>query len=61
MFNSIVTDLEGFISYEDLSISEDPRKDNRVDWKETRYVYTKRIGNEVYDTPQCIRMCSIED
>lgn len=61
MFNTILINWDGFISYEDLSISEDYGKDNRIDWKETRYVCTKRIGNETYDVPQCIGMCSIED
>lgn len=61
MFNEIVANWKGFISYEDLSISEDYEKDNRIDWKEIRYVYTKRIGNKLYDIPQCIGMCSIED
>lgn len=61
MFNTIVINWDGFISYEDLSISEDYGKDNRIDWKETRYVCTKRIGNETYDMPQFIGMCSIED
>lgn len=61
MFNEIITNWKGFISYEDLSTSEDYEKDNRIDWKETRYVYTKRIGNELYVIPQCIGICSIED
>ena len=61
MFNAIVINWNGFISYEDLSISEDFGKDNRIDWKETRYVCTKRIGNEIYDISQCVGMCSIED
>lgn len=61
MFNAIVINWKGFISYEDLSISEDSGKDNRINWKETRYVCTKRIGDEIYDVPQCIGMCSIED
>ncbi|MBP0064980.1 hypothetical protein JYQ78_17580 [Anaerobutyricum hallii] len=61
MFKAIVINWNGFISYEDLSISEDSGKDNRIDWKETRYVCTKRIGDEVYDVLQCIGMCFIED
>lgn len=44
----------------DLSITENLGKDNRIDWKETRYVCTRRIGEDTYDTPQCIGMCSIE-
>ena len=61
MFNAIVEDWNGAISYEDLSITENLGEDKRTDWEETRHVCTKRIGNEVYDTPQCIGMCSLED
>lgn len=61
MFNAIVADWNGTISYEDLSVTENLGKDNRIDWKETRHVCAKQIGSEVYDTPQCIGMCSIED
>lgn len=46
---------------EDLSISGDQGKDPRICWKETRYVCTKRMGDTVYDTPQCIGMCSFEE
>lgn len=44
----------------DLSVSKESYKDDRIDWKETRYVRTRRMGNDIYDTPQCIGMCSIE-
>ena len=60
MYSYISNDWNGWISPEDLSISENMGKDSRIDWKETRYVCTRRIGNEVYDVPQCIGMCSIE-
>ena len=46
---------------EDLSIGESLGKDDRIDWKETRYILTKRCGMVIYDTPQCIGMCSIEE
>lgn len=63
MFKYIVEDwnknLEIF-KISDLSLSEDKGKDERIDWKETRYICTKRIGEEAYNTPQCIGMCSIE-
>lgn len=63
MFKWIVEDwnknIETF-SISDLSITDDNGKDNRIDWKETRYVCTKRMGAEKYDVPQCIGMCSIE-
>lgn len=45
----------------DLSLSEDKGKDTRIYWKETRYICTKRMGEEMYDIPQCIGMCSIEE
>lgn len=61
MFNTIVEDWNGAISYEDLSITKNIGKDKRIDWKETRHVCTKRIGNEAYNIPQCIGMCSLED
>lgn len=44
----------------DLSVSKESYKDDRIDWKETRYVCTRRMGKDLYDTPQCIGMCSIE-
>lgn len=47
-------------SKEDLSVGENIGKDNRTDWKETRYVCTKRMGDTIYDIPQCIGMCSFE-
>lgn len=46
---------------EDLVIGENLGKDYRIDWKETRYVMTKRCGDKDYDTPQCIGMCSFEE
>lgn len=45
---------------EDLSVLEDFGRDERINWKEYRYVCTKRIGKDKYDIPQCIGYCSIE-
>ena len=64
MFDFLVKEMEPFgdaLSKEDLSVSKNYGKDNRIDWKETRYVCTKRMGEIVYDTPQCIGYCSIEE
>ena len=47
-------------SKEDLCVSDSSEKDCRTDWKETRYVCVKRMGNQVYATPQCIGICSIK-
>lgn len=60
MFNFIANKYSEYLSKEDLSIGEDLGKDQRIDWKETRYVCTKRFGSEEYAIPQCIGMCSIE-
>ena len=43
---------------EDLVLNEDKPgiQDERCGWDDTRYVCVKRMGNEVYDYPQCIGM-----
>lgn len=43
---------------EDLVLNEDKPgiPDERCGWDDTRYVCVKRMGNEVYDYPQCIGM-----
>ena len=46
---------------EDLSLSEILGDDNRVGWKNVQYVLTKRFANEIYEHPQCIGMCSIQE
>lgn len=62
MFDYIVkSDPFHALQKEDLSISEDIGKDDRIDWVETRNVLTKRYGKDVYDTPQAIGWCSMED
>ena len=60
MLSSIVQDWNGLISFDDLSIGKDVGKDARTDWKETRHVCTKRVGDNTYDVPQCIGVCSVE-
>lgn len=61
MFVYIAQHSYGLISVDDLSISENHGKDSRIDWAETRYVCTARMGSEIFSTPQCIGMCSFED
>lgn len=60
MFEHIVQDWYGYLTAEDLSVTDNLGNDKRIDWEETRYVCTRRIGSEMYETPQCIGMCSIE-
>lgn len=64
MYNYIITDWSTtntkLFNKEDLSIGENLGPDDRNEWKETRYVCVKRIGNKTYEQPQCIGICSIE-
>lgn len=65
MFDYILDDWNksGFgyaFSKSDLSVSENLGADHRINWKECRYILTKRMGDKVYESPQCIGMCSIE-
>lgn len=62
MFDYIVkSDPFHLLQKEDLSISENLGKDDRIDWTETRNVLTKRYGKDIYDTPKAIGWCSMED
>jgi hypothetical protein len=62
MFDYIVrSDPFHVLQKEDLSISENLCKDDRIDWSETRNVLTKRYGPLNYETPQAIGWCSMED
>lgn len=65
MYDHIVYDWNsaGFgqlMTMSDLSISNPIGDDKRCGWKNVRYVCTKRIGRDVYETPQCVGMCSID-
>ena len=60
MLEYVEAQWNGVFEKEDLVIGDDVGKDNRIDWRETRYVCTRRFGDAKYDVPQCIGMCSIE-
>ncbi len=45
---------------EDIVIDDKCYDDERCGWHDTRYVCVKRMGNEVYDCPQCIGMCATD-
>ena len=49
----------GLFEAEDISFGE-PSPDTRegVQWEDSTYVLTRRLGEQVYDTPQCIGMCA---
>jgi hypothetical protein len=64
MKEHIVKDWQWFISFEDIVIGELLINDKRIGWKDTRYVCTKRMGNDdymkIYHCPQCIGMCATD-
>ena len=63
MFHYIVEDWKAYgnpFDIGDLTITCDEGKDERINWKEGRYVCTRRMREKIFDTPQCIGMCSIE-
>lgn len=39
-----------------IDMDEAGYNDKRCGWKDTRYICVKRLGNKVYDYPQCIGM-----
>jgi len=55
---------DGYISVEDIVIDNEPYNDDRNGWKDTRYVCTKRFGDQDnikrYGKPQCIGMCATD-
>lgn len=65
MFDYIVSEWNGnaktkLFDKVDLSIGDDTGADERIGWKETRYVCTRCMENKLYIQPQCIGICSIE-
>jgi hypothetical protein len=61
----IISQWNGFVSVEDIVIDDKSVvNDDRNGWKDTRYVCTKRMGDEdyikKYGTPQCIGMCATD-
>lgn len=60
----ISEDWNGLISFEDIVIDDEVTNDNRIGWKDSRYVCTKRCGKDnymkLYGVPQCIGMCATD-
>lgn len=48
------TDGRELFSAEDIVIGEILGDDNRIGWKNVRHVCVKRMGAQIYPTPQCI-------
>lgn len=45
---------------DDIVIGSETFDDERCGWHDARYVCVKRMGEEVYETPQCIGMCATD-
>jgi hypothetical protein len=45
-------------SVDDITIDDRTVNDERIGWEDTRYVCVKRMGDKVYNIPQCIGMCA---
>lgn len=60
----IVKQWNGHISFDDIVIADNPHNDDRIGWIDTRYVCTKKLGEDdyikKYGHPQCIGMCATE-
>lgn len=54
--------LPGLVPFEieDIVIDGESVDDDRCGWHDTRYVCVKRMGDEIYDCPQCIGMCATD-
>jgi len=42
----------------DIVIDGEALDDTHCGWHDTKYVCVKRMGEDIYDCPQCIVMCS---
>jgi len=60
----IVKDWNNYFSIDDVVIINEPHEDERVGWKDTKYVCTKRFGEQdniaLCGYPQCIGMCATD-
>lgn len=60
----IVEQWDNNFSEDDIVLDDEIINDNRIGWKNTRYVGTKRFGDQdniaLYGYPQCIGMCATQ-
>jgi hypothetical protein len=64
MKDYIVIQWEGLIEKEDIVIDDREVNDKRIEWKDTKLVCVKKLGNEdymkLYGTAQCIGYCATD-
>lgn len=58
----IVKQWDDYFNIDDISIEGNPVNDDRNGWKDTRYICTRRFGEQdniaLYGVPQCVGMCA---
>ena len=64
MKEHIVKEWNDYFSVENIVIDNKSVNDDRIGWKDTKYVCTKKFGEQDnivdYGCPQCIGMCATE-
>ena len=58
MMKYIIKQWSNFLSIESLSIDPKSMDDDRIGWHDSHYVCTSRMGDDIYETPQCIGICN---
>jgi len=62
MKRHIIAKWHGLLDAEDIAISENSYSDDRIGWKDARYVCVKKVGEDdyikKYGHPQCIGTCA---
>lgn len=60
----IVEQWGGYVSFDDIVIIGDSHNDDRIGWRDVRYICAKRFGKQdnivKYGFPQCIGMCATD-
>lgn len=58
----IVKKWDNYFSVDDIVLYDEIINDDRIGWEDTKYVCTKRFGEQdnmaLYGYPQCIGMCA---
>lgn len=60
----IAEQWNGYVLVEDIVLGNEIMCDDRINWRDVRYVCTKKMGSEdyveKYGCPQCIGYCATE-
>lgn len=64
MKSHISNEWDGYIKVEDIVITDESINDERIGWRDTKHVCTKKLGEEDYieryGYPQCIGWCAMD-